>query len=221
VVACTSPPAFAIVRAELTSAPARPDQDCFSRENDPDLSLFVSSSVFPKNGFHFAGPRSSFMRSIRAVGSKQPIMANSKIKPKAMGIFAHDGRMLVMDCFDTVKQKPFYRLLGGHIEFGELAPETFRREMMEELGTEVEVYEQLDVVQNVFTFEGKPHHEVIFIHRVGFADLAYYAREDLRNIEPGMDEPFPWVPISDILNGPKPLFPNTDYKALLERIGAL
>ncbi len=148
-------------------------------------------------------------------------MANLKIKPKAMGIFAHEGRMLVMDCVDTVKQKPFYRLLGGHIEFGELAPETFRREMMEELGTKVEVFEQLDVVQNIFTFEGKPHHEVIFIHRVGFADPAYYTREDLRNIEPDKDEPFIWVPIPGILNGAVPLYPKTDYKALLSKIGAL
>lgn len=148
-------------------------------------------------------------------------MANAKIKAKAMGIFAHEGRMLVMDCVDNVKQKPFYRLLGGHIEFGERAPETFKREMMEELGAEVEVFEQLDVVQNIFTFEGKPHHEVIIIHRVAFVDPSYYAREDLRNIEPGMDEPFIWVAISDILNGPVPLYPSTDYRSLLGAIGAL
>jgi hypothetical protein len=31
-------------------------------------------------------------------------MAGPKIKVKSMGVFVSDGRMLVMTCFDSVKQ---------------------------------------------------------------------------------------------------------------------
>jgi ADP-ribose pyrophosphatase YjhB (NUDIX family) len=146
-------------------------------------------------------------------------VANSKIKVKSMGIFAVGGRMLVMDCYDSVKCKKFFRLLGGHVEFGEDSRYALQREMREELATEVEVTDLLDVVQNRFTFEGRPHHEVIFIHRARFLDESYNRREDLRNIEPDKDEPFLWVPIKDVLHGPVPLFPAVDYPELLKRVG--
>lgn len=146
-------------------------------------------------------------------------MANPKIKVKSMGIFTADGRMLVMDCYDNVKCKKFYRLLGGHVEFGEDSRYALRREMQEELATEVEVTDLLDVVQNRFTFEGRPHHEVIFVHRARFVDDSYNRRDDLRNIEPDKDEPFVWIPIGEALGGPIPLFPAIDYRQLLSRIG--
>jgi ADP-ribose pyrophosphatase YjhB (NUDIX family) len=147
-------------------------------------------------------------------------MAGPKIKVKSMGVFVSDGRMLVMTCFDSVKQKAFFRLLGGHVEFGEDSRTTLRREMQEELATEVEVTDLLDVIQNVFTFEGRPHHEVIFVHRARFLDDSYNRREDLRNIEIDKDEPFVWVPIDEALRGPVPLYPATDYERLLAMIGA-
>jgi 8-oxo-dGTP pyrophosphatase MutT (NUDIX family) len=147
-------------------------------------------------------------------------MPKSRIKVKAMGLFVADGRMLVMDCFDRVKQKRFLRLLGGHVEFGEHAEETLRREMREELATDVEVLQRLDVVQNVFSFEGKDHHEIVFIHRARFLDEAFNRRDDLRNIEPDKDEPFLWLPFSEALNGPVPLYPDADYRHFLSLIGA-
>jgi ADP-ribose pyrophosphatase YjhB (NUDIX family) len=147
-------------------------------------------------------------------------MPRSKIKVKAMGLFVADGRVLVMDCFDSVKQKRYFRLLGGHVEFGERADETLRREMQEELATDVDVRQRLDVVENVFTYEGKDHHEVVFIHRARFRDETFNRRDDLRNIEPDKDEPFLWLPIPEVLNGPVPLYPAADYPRFLALIGA-
>jgi 8-oxo-dGTP pyrophosphatase MutT (NUDIX family) len=147
-------------------------------------------------------------------------MPKSRIKVKAMGLFVADGRMLLMDCFDSVKQKGFFRLLGGHIEFGEHAEEALRREMREELATDVEVLQRLDVIQNVFSFEGKDLHEIVFIHRARFLDESFNRRDDLRNIEPDKDEPFVWLPVSEALNGQVPLYPGADYRHFLSLIGA-
>lgn len=147
-------------------------------------------------------------------------MSSGAIKVKAMALFVAEGRMLVMDCFDKVKQKPFYRLLGGHIEFGERSEETLRREMAEEVGADVEVLALLDTIQNHFSYEGRQYHEIVFLHHAKFLDESFHRREDLRNLEVDFEELFKWVPVTEALQGDVPLFPAADYERFLSRIGA-
>lgn len=146
-------------------------------------------------------------------------MTKEVIKVKAMALFIADCRMLVTDCFDSVKQKPFYRLLGGHIEFGERSEETLEREMREELGADTEVLAQLDIIQNHFTYEGRRYHEIVFIHHARFLDESFNRRDELRNLETDFEEIFKWIPISEALNGETPLYPTADYPRFLSRIG--
>ena len=79
-------------------------------------------------------------------------MKKPAIKLKARGFFLADGRMLVTPSFDSVKEKPQFRLPGGQIEFGERSEVALAREMREEFAADVEVLELLDVVQNVFYY---------------------------------------------------------------------
>lgn len=147
-------------------------------------------------------------------------MSKGAIKVKAMALFIADGRMLVTDCFDKVKQKPFYRLLGGHIEFGERSEETLKREMLEEVGADIDVLALLGTVQNRFIYEGRHYHEIVFIHHAKFLNESFHRREDLRNLEVDFEELFKWVPVSEALNGDVPLFPAADYSRFLTVIGA-
>ena len=61
-------------------------------------------------------------------------MKAGKIRPLAICVFLHQGRILVSVGYDSVKKQTFYRPLGGKIEFGEPSAETVRRELMEEIG---------------------------------------------------------------------------------------
>lgn len=54
----------------------------------------------------------------------------------------------------------FWSLPGGHVEFGETAPEALKREFLEETGVAVEVGSLLWVVENFFTYQGSQHHEL-------------------------------------------------------------
>lgn len=146
-------------------------------------------------------------------------MASGVIKVKAMAFFHAEGRLLVSDGFDKVKQQSFYRLLGGHVEFGERSETALKREIVEELGADIEVLAQLDVIQNRFTYEGRQYHEIIFIHNARFLDESFNRRDDLRNLEADYDERFLWVPVAQALNGDIPLFPTADYRGFLARIG--
>lgn len=54
----------------------------------------------------------------------------------------------------------FWVLPGGRVELGEAAEETLKREMREEIGTEVEVVRLLWFVENFFTYAEKNYHEI-------------------------------------------------------------
>ncbi len=146
-------------------------------------------------------------------------MTKAIILTKAMGLFVADGRLLVSPGFDSVKREHYFRLLGGSIEFGEKSEETLRREILEEVGAAVEVLHRLDVVENLFTFEGLRGHEIAFILHARFLDKAFTRRDELENIEPGRDETYLWRPIGEVLDGPVPLYPEADYTRLLSMIG--
>jgi NADH pyrophosphatase NudC (nudix superfamily) len=62
-----------------------------------------------------------------------------RIRPLAICVFRKDGRILVAEGYDPVKDHTFYRPLGGAIEFGETSRQTVSRELMEEIGAEVGV----------------------------------------------------------------------------------
>ena len=64
----------------------------------------------------------------------------------------------------------FWALPGGRCELGESSAETLRREMMEELGAEVEVGNLLWVMENFFQLHGMTFHEVGLYLAMRFPD---------------------------------------------------
>jgi ADP-ribose pyrophosphatase YjhB (NUDIX family) len=79
-------------------------------------------------------------------------------------------RILVERGRDDVKNETFFRLLGGTVEFGEKGAESVRRELLEELGAEVEVGRLVATIENVFTYEGEPAHEICLVYECALPD---------------------------------------------------
>ena len=77
-----------------------------------------------------------------------------RIRTQALALIRRDDRILVERGHDWVKDEWFCRLLGGTVEFGEQAPETLRRELLEELGAETDVGRLVATIENIFTFGG-------------------------------------------------------------------
>jgi 8-oxo-dGTP pyrophosphatase MutT (NUDIX family) len=101
-------------------------------------------------------------------------MTKSRIRILALCVFRHRGRILVACLHDPGDDQDFYRPIGGGVKFGESAAKAMLREIDEELGTPVEGMILLGVLENRFTYDGKPGHEILFIFDAMFSDQKLY-----------------------------------------------
>ena len=86
---------------------------------------------------------------------------NRSDPPIAICVFSHNGRILAAEGHDPLKRQPFYRPLGGAIEFGETRRKRLRRELHEELGATVAGLRYLGTLENIFTYDGQRGHEIV------------------------------------------------------------
>jgi ADP-ribose pyrophosphatase YjhB (NUDIX family) len=104
-------------------------------------------------------------------------------RPIALAIIQRDDSFLVFPVPDEVKKAVGYRPPGGTIEFGERGADTVVRELSEELDLEVVVSKYLGTLENIFTYLGRPGHELARIYQARFADSAAYRRDSFACIE--------------------------------------
>lgn len=135
----------------------------------------------------------------------------NQIRPLAICVFRHRDRILVAEGYDPVKQQTFYRPLGGGIEFGERSEETICREVMEELDVEVAPgsLKYLGAVENIFTFNGTPGHEIVLVYDGLLKDSELYDRAVIIGQEVDMNESFTaiWKSLDEFGVGKSILYP--------------
>lgn len=107
-----------------------------------------------------------------------PIETQGRIRTQALALIRRGDRILVERGRDEVKNQSFCRLLGGTVEFGEQAAETVRRELLEELGAEADVGPLVATIENIFTFEGAPGHEICLVYECSLRDERLYELDE-------------------------------------------
>ena len=135
-----------------------------------------------------------------------------EIRPIVLGIAKNNNRLLVSEGYDKVKDSTFYRCLGGGIEFHETSIEALKREFKEEIDVEIEVGDFRGIAENIFTFQGKKGHEIVFFYNIKIKD------EDYKEVFPMIDDDGEdvaiWVNIEDFKTGKKILYPEEIFKYL-------
>ncbi|HRJ44269.1 MAG: NUDIX hydrolase [Caldilineaceae bacterium] len=135
-------------------------------------------------------------------------------RPSAGGWLAGYGK-------DSRKNREFYRPPGGGIEFGENSSETVRREMMEEFGTVVEPLHLLGVTENIFTYEGNPGHEIVFLWETRFVDERFYALDEIViAADNGERNPAHWIDPDDLAARGIALYPDGLPEILRQQTGS-
>ncbi|MCZ2114720.1 MAG: NUDIX hydrolase [Anaerolineae bacterium] len=137
-------------------------------------------------------------------------MIPNKIRPIAICVFRHDGRILAAEGYDPLKGRRFYRPLGGAIEFGERGAATITRELSEELGVAVVDLRFLGALENIFTYDGQMGHEVVLVYDGAFVDRSLYDQPVIEGVEDD-GQPFRavWIELATIGDpDAPPLYPN-------------
>ena len=134
-----------------------------------------------------------------------------EIRPVVLGIVVRNGKALVSVGYDKVKGIHFYRPVGGGIEFMEKSVHALKREFMEEIGADVTIGDFLGIEENIFTFDGKKGHEVIFYYNVTLDEKDY---KEIYYEEGDTKCPICWVDIDELKSDKAIVYPPSVIKYL-------
>lgn len=107
----------------------------------------------------------------------------SHIRPIAICVFRNNSRILVFEGYDAIKNETYYRPLGGGIEFGESGEIAVRREIIEELHSEIRELKHLGYLENIFTHNGNTGHEIVMIYDGALTKAELYDQAEIEVIE--------------------------------------
>ncbi len=147
-------------------------------------------------------------------------MKAGKIRPTALCAFWRGDTILAQEGHDPQTGEVYYRLPGGGIEMGEFAQEAVIREIREELEAEVVGVQLLDVIENIFEYDGAMGHEIAFIFTGAVAEPLFYDQDELMGHE-GIDDTYRaiWIALDDVAAGRVTLYP-PELLPLLQRYHA-
>jgi len=130
------------------------------------------------------------------------------IQTKVLGVLERDGEHLLQRLTDP-GEGAFYRPIGGSIEFGEESGEALEREFREELDVEITAGPTLGTIENRFSWEGEPDHELVVLRAAEFADESLYEREAFSGVDAGgaIEYDAGWFDLGTVQDGPEPLYP--------------
>ena len=105
------------------------------------------------------------------------------IRVKAIGLIRRNDQLLLEEVREPDGPLIGYRPLGGSIEFGEKSWEALEREFMEELGEDIKITKLYTVLENIFTWDNKPAHEVIFVYEASLLNKDTYQEQIVERMD--------------------------------------
>lgn len=146
-------------------------------------------------------------------GDKQiRVLALGLIRDTAGG--GKGDRIFISEGYDPVKQKTFYRALGGGVDFGETSLTALQREFQEEIQAELTNIRYLGCLENLFVFNGHPGHELIQLYECDFVDPKFYELNELIFVEGDRQKKALWVESDRFKSGELTLVPEQFFDYL-------
>jgi ADP-ribose pyrophosphatase YjhB (NUDIX family) len=132
-----------------------------------------------------------------------------KIRVIALAILRCHDHLFVTEYIHPTTGKPYYRPLGGGVDFYETGEDAVRRELMEEIEAPLMNVRYLSTLENIFTDAEGRRHQICLLYEAAFAESE---RQILDYTVIGQEgsEAFQamWKPLSMFRNGDAPLYPN-------------
>ena len=137
-----------------------------------------------------------------------------EIRVLALGVILQGDRIFISEGYDPVKHQTFYRAMGGGVDFGETSLAALKREFQEEIQAELTNIRYLGCLENIFTYNGQPGHEIIQLYKCDFVDQKLYQLEKLVFSEGERQKTALWVDISRFKSGELKLVPEQFFEYL-------
>ena len=131
----------------------------------------------------------------------------NEIRLIALGLIRNGDKIFLSEGYDPIKKSTFYRAMGGGVDFGETSLEALNREFQEEIQAELKNIRYLGCLENIFTFNGKPGHEIIQLYQCDFVEPKYYQLEKQEFTEGERKKTAVWVDINQCKSGELRLVP--------------
>lgn len=130
-----------------------------------------------------------------------------EIRVIALGLIRDGNRIFLSLGYDPVKQTTFYRAMGGGVDFGETSLEALQREFQEEIQAELTNIRYLGCLENIFTYNGLPGHEIIQLYECDFVDPQFSQLDKLEFVEGERRKTALWVDVNRLKSGEFRLVP--------------
>ncbi|MBW4488058.1 MAG: NUDIX hydrolase [Trichocoleus desertorum ATA4-8-CV12] len=142
------------------------------------------------------------------------VLALGLIQDRQAAAAEKGDRIFVSEGYDPVKQKTFYRALGGGVDFGETSLIALQREFQEEIQAELANIRYLGCLENLFVFDGRSGHELIQLYKCDFADPKFYELDELIFVEGDRQKKALWVESDRFKSGELTLVPEQFFDYL-------
>ena len=130
------------------------------------------------------------------------------IRPIVICILRRGEEIFVFEGCDSIKNETFYRPLGGAIKFGETSLQAIKREIHEEINTNITNLIYIGVLENIFTSEGKPGHEIVLVYQGDFTEPNIYNQQVVLGTEDNGEQfTAMWKPLEEFESGKSILYP--------------
>ena len=138
-------------------------------------------------------------------------IGNYKLNVRAACIIKHNNKILVHKNIN----EDHCALLGGRVEIGEDSEQTIKREVLEELGKEIDITGYIATIENFFEMKGAKYHEYMFIYQAEFKEEKdKLLEETLQNREGKEYLKYEWLDLQHIED--YPLLPEVVHEILKE-----
>ncbi len=125
----------------------------------------------------------------------------------AFCLLEHQNRLLLQEFWHEHDRYHFFRPPGGGIELGERAVDAARREMREELDTEISEPELITVLENIFEYGGETKHEIVFLFRAAVLDERITSVPEIQILDNTYAFRAVWQPVERLLREEVVLYP--------------